>query len=129
METNYLSALVTAFNPSLVTIAAWDSRSPAISQKETKRTKVRRVGFAFILAVALGSCVSSELHAQVIVVPNALATNDGNTFLTSPVGGPTSVHEMTIYDAAQFADLSGPSFLTQFACRPDTIPGPSARAR
>jgi len=66
-----------------------------------------------------------DLSAQVVVVPNALAANDGNTFLTSPAGGPTSVREMTIYDAAQFGALSGPSFLTQFAWRPDTIPGPS----
>jgi hypothetical protein len=85
----------------------------------------RRVGFAFILAVALGSCATTELRAQIVVVPNALATNDGNSFGTSPVGGPTSVREMQIYDASQFGALSGPSFLTQFAYRPDTIPGPS----
>jgi hypothetical protein len=78
MKTNYLSAPVTALNPSPVTIAAWDSRSPAISQKETKRTKVRGVGFAFLLAAFLGSCVTTELRAQVVVVPNSLATNDGN---------------------------------------------------
>src|SRR6185503_12144577 len=125
MKTHYLSAPATGLDASLVTMATWDSRSPAISQKETKRTKVRGVGFAFLLAAFLGSCVITELRAQVVVVPNSLATNDGNTFLTSPVGGPTSVREMTIYDAAQFADLSGPSFLTQFAWRPDTIPGPS----
>ena len=124
MKTNYLSAPVTAPNPSLVPIAAWDSRSPANSQKETKRTKVRAVGFAFILAVFLGLCVTNELRAQVIVVPNALATNDGNSFNTSP-DGPGSVREMQIYDASQFGALSGPSFLTQFAYRPDTIPGPS----
>jgi len=85
----------------------------------------RRVGFTFILVVALGSCVITELRAQVLVVPNMLATNDGNTFLTTPTGGPTSVRETTIYDASQFAHLSGPSFLTQFAYRPDTTPGPS----
>jgi len=78
MKTNYLSAPLTGLNPSLVTIAAWDSRSPAISRKETKRTKVRAVGFALILALALGSCVITELRAQVVVVPNSLATNDGN---------------------------------------------------
>ena len=32
---------------------------------------------------------------------------------------------MQIFDASQFGALSGPSFLTQFALRPDTIPGPS----
>ena len=32
---------------------------------------------------------------------------------------------MQIFDSAQFGDLSGPSFLTQLARRPDAIPGPS----
>ena len=122
MKTNYLSAPATALDTSPVTIAAWDRRSPAISQK---RTKVRGTGFAFLLAAFLGSCVTTELHAQVVVVPNSLATNDGNTFLTAPPGGPSSLREMRIYDAAQFGVLSGPSFLTQFAWRPDTTPGPS----
>src|SRR4029079_12933496 len=54
MKTNYLSAPVTAINSSLVTIAAWSSCGPTISQKETKRTKVRGVGFAFLLAVLVG---------------------------------------------------------------------------
>ena len=57
MKTNYLSAPVTDLNPSLDTIVARDSCSPANSQKETKRTKVRGVGFALILAVALGSSI------------------------------------------------------------------------
>jgi hypothetical protein len=83
MKTNHLSAPVTALDSSLGTITAWDSRSAAISQKETKRTKVRAVHFAFILAVFLGLCVTTELRAQVIVVPNTLATNDGNGSSTS----------------------------------------------
>ena len=124
MKTNYLSAPVTAPNPSLVPIAAWGSRSSANSQKETKRTKVRAVGFAFILAVFLGLCVTNELRAQVIVVPNALATNDGNGTSTS-TAGPASVRWLHIHDASQFGALSGPSFLTKFALRPDTIPGQS----
>jgi hypothetical protein len=124
MKTNYLSPPATALNASPVTIAAWDSRSPAISQKETKRTKVRGVGFAFILAVFLGLCVTNELRAQVIVVPNALATNDGNGSGTTP-SGPTSVREQQIYGASQFGALSGPSFLTKFAFRPDRILGQS----
>ena len=125
MKTNYLSAPVTALNPSLVTVAAGDSRSPAVSQKETKRTKVRGVGFAFLLAAFLGSCVMTELRAQVVVVPNALATNDGNGSGTTVSGGPTSVRSMRIFDASQFAALSRPSFLTQFAWRPDKILGQS----
>src|SRR5688572_21506935 len=122
MKTNYLSAPMTALNPSLVAVAAWDNRSPGISRKETKRTKVRGVGFAFLLAVFLGLCVTTELRAQVIVVPNALATNDGNGSSTS-TAGPASVRWLHIHDASQFGALSGPSFLTQFAYRPDEIIG------
>jgi len=84
----------------------------------------RCAGFAFILATFLGSCVTTELRAQVIVVPNTLATNDGNSSVTTPPG-PASVRTLQIHDASQFGSLSGPSFLTQFAYRPDTIPGPS----
>ena len=120
MKTHYLSAPVTALNPSLVTIAARDSRSAAISQKETKRTKVRGVGFAFLLAAFLGSCVTTELRAQVVVVPNSLATNDGNSSSTS-ASGSRSVRWLQIYAASQFGALSGPSFLTKFAYRPDRI--------
>jgi len=124
MKTNYLSAPLTGLNPSPVTIAAWDSRSLAISQKETKRTKARGVGCSFLLALFLGSCVMTELRAQVVVVPNALATNDGNGTSTSTAGR-ASVRWLHIHDASQFGALSGPSFLTKFAYRPDTILGQS----
>ena len=80
----------------------------------------RRVGFAFVLAALLGACVTPELRAQVVVVPNSLATNDGNTYGMS-VSGPRSVRWLEVYDASQFGALSGPSFLTQFAYRPDRI--------
>lgn len=124
MKTNFLSGSVTGLNSSQVTIAPWDSRSPAISKEETKRTKVRDVGFAFLLAAFLGSCVTTELGAQVVVVPNSLATIDGNGTDTS-TSGPASVRWLHIYDASQFGALSGPSFLTQFALRPDKILGQS----
>jgi hypothetical protein len=124
MRTNYLSAPVTGLDASLITMAAWDSRSPAISQKETKRTKIRGVGFAFLLAAFLGSCVTTELRAQVVVVPNSLATNDGNGSGTSPEG-PASARWLHIHDASQFGALSGPSFLTKFAYRPDRVLGQS----
>ena len=94
------------------------------SFSKSHQSGVRRVAFGFLLAIVLGSCVPTELRAQVIVVPNALATDDGDSSNTSP-SGPTSVREMQIYDASQFGALSGPSFLTQFAYRPDTIPGAS----
>src|SRR5678815_5266819 len=97
MKTNYLPAPLTLLNPSLVAIAAWNIRSPAISQKETKRTKVRGAGFAFLLAAMLGMCVTTDLRAQVVVVPNAQATNDGNTVGTTP-SGPAAVRYMQIHD-------------------------------
>jgi len=84
----------------------------------------RRVGFAFLLAAFLGSCATTELRAQVIVVPNAQATNDGNSQGTTPTG-PALVRTMQIHDASQFGTLSGPSFLTQFAWRPDMTLGQS----
>ena len=84
----------------------------------------RRVGFAFILAVALGSCVITDLRAQVVVVPNAMATNDGNSSITAPAGS-GAIRYMLILDASQFGALSGPSLLSQIALRPDRIPGPS----
>jgi hypothetical protein len=84
----------------------------------------RRLGFAFLLAALLASCVTIGLHAAVVVVPNSLATNDGDGTSTS-TAGPASVRWLQIHDASQFAALSGPSFLTQFAYRPDTIVGQS----
>lgn len=122
MKTRYLSAPVTDLDPSSVANAPWDRRTPAMSQKETK---VRGVGFAFVLAAFLGPCITFELGAQVIVVPNSLAASDGNTFVTAPTGGPTSLREMQVFDASQFGALSGPSFLTGIAYRPDRIAGPS----
>ena len=121
MKTNYLSAPATALDTSPVTIAAWDRRSPAISQK---RTKVRGTGFAFLLAAFLGSCVTTELRAQVVVVPNSLTTSDGDDSVTTPPGA-ASLRSLQIHDASQFGALSGPSFLTQFAFRPDKILGQS----
>ncbi len=82
----------------------------------------RRFGFAFLLATFLGSCVTTELRAQVVVVPNAQATNDGNTLATTPSG---PVRFMQIHDASQFGALAGPSLLTQFAWRPDQTLGQS----
>jgi len=80
----------------------------------------RKRGFAFLLTASLGSYVMTDLRAQIIVVPNSLATNDGDSFGTS-VSGSRSVRWLEIHDASQFGALSGPSFLTQFAYRPDRI--------
>jgi len=95
-----------------------------ISLSKSNQSRRRGVGFTFLLAAFLGSCVTNEIRAQVIVVPNALATNDGNGSDTS-TAGPASVRWLHIHDASQFGALSGPSFLTKFALRPDRILGQS----
>jgi hypothetical protein len=83
------------------------------------------VSFACILAVLLAACITTELRAQIVVVPNAFATNSGNSPSTSPTGN-TSTRWLQIYDASQFTNaLSGPSLLTQFAYRPGMTPGAS----
>ena len=84
----------------------------------------RSAGFGFLLAVLLGGYVTTELHAQLVVVPNAQATSDGNTSATTPAGR-ALVRYMQIHDASQFGVLSGPSLLTQFAWRPDATVGQS----
>jgi hypothetical protein len=76
---------------------------------------------AMVLAALLGTCAVTEAPAQVIVVPNARAATDGNGSVT-----PTAPQRfMQVFDASQFAALSGPVLITQFAFRPDAIPGPS----
>jgi hypothetical protein len=84
----------------------------------------RPVRLAILLASLMGSCVTAQLHAQVIVVPNSLASDDGNGSATSTAGS-ASVRWLHIHDASQFGALSGPSFLTKFAYRPDRITGQS----
>jgi len=84
----------------------------------------RRLAFEFLLAALLVYCVTVGLYAAVIVVPNSLATNDGNGTSTSNPGA-ASVRWLQIHDASQFQALSGPSLLTQFAYRPDTVVGES----
>jgi hypothetical protein len=76
------------------------------------------------LALA-GAWVTTELRAQVIVVPNDSATNDGDSFAQTNDGPSGGVRNMWIFDASQFGALSGPSLLTQVAERPDRIPDAS----
>jgi len=69
-----------------------------------KSTRRARVGL--VLAALIGAWVTPELRAQVVVVPNALATNDGNGSATS-VSGAASVRWLQIHDASQFGALTG----------------------
>jgi hypothetical protein len=73
-----------------------------------------------VVLVALAAVTQGD--AATVVVPNAFASAEGNFFHD---GGPVPVRVMQIYDASQFASLSGPFFITGLSFRPDTIPGPS----
>ena len=61
------------------------------------------------------------VHAQLIVVPNANATTEGNGRLsTSPFNSTVSTRYQNIIAASQFSGITGPSFITQIAFRPDS---------
>jgi len=79
--------------------------------------------FQCVLAVFLGAAVTTEVRAEVVVVPNSLTATDGNSSQES--GGGTPIRYMQVFDASQFASTVGPIRITQFAFRPDAQPGPS----
>jgi hypothetical protein len=83
----------------------------------------KSVGFTLVFAILVAKPAVISARAEQIVTPNALATVDGNFF--ADANGSSPLRYMQIYDASQFASLPGPALLTQFALRPDGIPGPS----
>jgi hypothetical protein len=89
-----------------------------ISFAKSNQSGGRPIGFAFLLVLALGSYVIPAVRAQVIVVPNELAAEEGNTPIAVPPSDAT-LRYLLIYDASQFKALSSPSFLTQFVFRHD----------
>lgn len=99
-----------------------------ISSSKSHHPGKRRVGFAFLFAAVLGACVTPALRAQMVVVPNELASTNGNN--VADLSGDATARYMLMYDASQFMALSGPSLLTQFAFRPKvaTSPGGPRRA-
>ena len=77
-----------------------------------------------VFAVLLGCHGAGEPHAEVVVVPNAMATTDGNSSITADASPtPGAIRYTVLLDASQFGALSGPSLLTQIAERPDKSPG------
>lgn len=84
-----------------------------------------RFNLAFVFAVFLGACIAPMTRASLIVAPNALATTDGNLFDQTPPGSTRPLRLLYIYDASQFAELSGPALLTAYTFRHDIDPGPS----
>ncbi|MBE7503634.1 MAG: hypothetical protein HS113_25760 [Verrucomicrobiales bacterium] len=86
----------------------------------------RRVALGLVLALALATSGCAVLRGQEIVVPNALAEQDGNTASTTPGDDNQSgIRIQYLLDASQFQALSGPAYLTGFASRPDRTPGAS----
>jgi hypothetical protein len=85
----------------------------------------RRVAPGLVLALALATWGGAVLRGQEIVVPNALAEEDGNTSTTTPAGTDIGIRIMYLCDASQFQALSGPAYLTGFAYRPDHTPDAS----
>jgi len=83
----------------------------------------RSTGCCFLLAALLALDAAARLKAQTIVVPNTMVANAGDTPISVPAVDAT-IRFMLMYDAAQFTDLSGPSYLTQFAFRPSTSSSP-----
>ena len=94
------------------------ARHPASA---TRRRVVSGIGLALALAAW-----DTALRGQEIVVPNALAEQDGNTASTTPGDDNQSgIRIQWMLDASQFQALPGPAYLTGFATRPDRIPGAS----
>ena len=95
-----------------------------ISFSKSNQSGRGRAGFAFIFAGFLGLCVTTALRAQVVVVPNSLTAVDGNSSKETGGNPGLPLRYMQIFDASQFAG-SGPIRITQFAHRPDALPGAS----
>lgn len=86
----------------------------------------RRVATGLGLALSLAAWGGAALRGQELVVPNALAEQDGNTQSTTPGDdNQAGIRIQYMLDASQFQALSGPAYLTGFASRPDRTPGPS----
>jgi hypothetical protein len=86
----------------------------------------RRLAGQLVLALALVAWGGTAPRGQEIVVPNALAEQDGNTASTTPGDdNQTGIRIQYMLDASQFQALSGQAYLTGFAMRPDSTPGPS----
>jgi hypothetical protein len=85
----------------------------------------RRVASGLVLALALAAW-DTALRGQEIVVPNALAEQDGNTQSTTPGDDNQSgIRIQWMFDSSQFPALAGPAYLTGVASRPDRTPGAS----
>jgi hypothetical protein len=85
----------------------------------------RRVASGLVLALALAAW-DVALRGQEIVVPTALAEQDGNTQSTTPGDDNQSgIRIQWMFDSSQFPALAGPAYLTGFASRPDRTPGAS----
>lgn len=85
---------------------------------------MRRLTFG--IAVALLCVNVGAAHATSIVVPNALASAEGNTNNCLPFGcgaGLDDVRYQQVFGSGQFGALSGPELITSIAFRPDATFG------
>lgn len=74
------------------------------------------LGLAMWASLAIGVAT-----AQTIVVPNSLATLEGDGNFSIPFGATStgSIRYQQVFDASDFASLPGPSFISQIAFRLD----------
>ena len=81
-----------------------------------------RVGLAVVLAGTLaGFGGAHETRAEVLVVPNALATQEGNSNNGSPFSFASRYQQ--VYGASEFLPLSEPVLITALSFRPDATYG------
>jgi hypothetical protein len=78
---------------------------------------IRSTVYYSLVAITLGSLTISA-QAQTIIAPNTLATTEGNALINTAPFNNISRYQQ-IYNASEFASLSGPAFITQIAFRPD----------
>lgn len=96
-------------------IAAFSPRSATASR--AVHTTLRRA--ALCAALGLGA-IAAPAHA--LVVPNALASVEGNSNNAFPFI-PDPLRSQQVYEASQFAGFDGPLLLTRIAFRPDAADG------
>jgi hypothetical protein len=87
-------------------------------------TTVRTLVLFAALGIAFGT--GSSVRADTVVVPNSLATAEGNSNNRFPFGimaAPPTQRYQQVYAASQFSPGSGPLLITQILFRPDAISG------
>jgi hypothetical protein len=103
----------------LIPRTLWGIPPSAIRITPTRHT----LNLVFLLVLLLHISSGAQLRGQTIVVPNEFAEKDANTYNDTPSGSFSGIRNMVIFDSSQFGDLSGPTYLTRWAYRPDRLTG------